>query len=64
MYKQQIRQPDQTKIRKFGASYQQLTQEHAHLGAEVDNLITLRERMMPQLGSTITCNDYDLSFYY
>jgi sigma-B regulation protein RsbU (phosphoserine phosphatase) len=43
---------------------QQLTEDNAHLGAEVENLIALRKKMMPEINTTIPHHDYDVSFYY
>lgn len=43
---------------------QQLTQDNAHLGAEVENLIALRKKMMPEINTTIPHHEYDVSFYY
>jgi HAMP domain-containing protein len=44
-----------------------LNQENAHLGAEVSNLIALRERTLPYLDALkqhTTLNDYDIEFHY
>lgn len=44
-----------------------LSQENAHLGAEVSNLIALRERTLPYLDKVrqyTSFNDYDIAFHY
>ena len=44
-----------------------LNQENAHLGAEVSNLIALRERTLPYLDALkqhTSLNDYDIEFHY
>jgi len=44
-----------------------LNQENAHLGAEVSNLIALRERNLPYLDALkqhTSLNDYDIEFHY
>jgi HAMP domain-containing protein len=44
-----------------------LNQENVHLGAEVSNLIALRERSLPYLDTVeqlTSLNDYDIAFHY
>ena len=41
-----------------------LTQENAHLGAEVDHLIDLRKKQLPYLNEAIEFGDYSLNFHY
>lgn len=43
---------------------QKLKEENAHLGAEVDSLIALRQRMMPEINSHRTMAGYQVEFYY
>lgn len=41
-----------------------LNQENAHLGAEVKNLIALRERTLPYLNQKLKVNGYEITFNY
>jgi sigma-B regulation protein RsbU (phosphoserine phosphatase) len=41
-----------------------LNQENAHLGAEVKNLIALRERTLPYLNQKLKVNNYEITFNY
>jgi len=41
-----------------------LNQENAHLGAEVKNIIALRERTLPYLNQKIKLDNYEVSFNY
>ena len=43
---------------------QKLKEENAHLGAEVDSLIALRRRMMPEIDTKQKMAGYQVGFYY